>query len=170
MAFDRDALKSQLSALAAQGVFLGTSSWKYAGWRGSLYDESRYVRRGRFSEARFEKYCLAEYAEVFKTVCVDAAYYKFPEARSLADLVSLVPADFLFSLKVTDEITVRRFPNLPRFGRRAGAINPNFLQVDLFTSAFLGACQPVRQNIGLLIFEFSRFSAADFGRGRDFVE
>jgi uncharacterized protein YecE (DUF72 family) len=170
MAFDRDALQAHLSALAAHGVFLGTSSWKYAGWRGTLYDESRYVRRGRFSEARFEKFCLGEYAEVFRTVCVDAAFYKFPEPRSLEELVSLVPPDFRFSLKVTDEITVRRFPNLPRFGSRAGEINPNFLHVDLFESAFLGACRPVRRNVGLLIFEFSRFSSADFARGRDFLE
>jgi uncharacterized protein YecE (DUF72 family) len=170
MAFDRDALQAQLSALAARGVFLGTSSWKYAGWRGSLYDESRYIRRGRFSEARFEKFCLAEYAEVFKTVCVDAAFYKFPEPRALEELVSLVPADFLFSLKVTDEITIRRFPNLPRFGSRAGEINPNFLRAELFESAFLRACQPVRPNVGLLLFEFSRFSPADFTRGRDFLE
>jgi hypothetical protein len=29
MAFDRDKLKADLAALAAKGVFLGTSSWKY---------------------------------------------------------------------------------------------------------------------------------------------
>jgi hypothetical protein len=34
-----------------------------------------------------------------------------------------VPADFLFSFKVTDEITTRRFPKLPRFGERAGQQN-----------------------------------------------
>ena len=28
-----------------------------------------------FAESRFEKNCLTEYAEVFKTVYVDAAYY-----------------------------------------------------------------------------------------------
>ena len=48
-----------------------------------LYDESRYVYRGKFAESRFEKNCLAEYAEVFKTVCVDAAYYKFPDEKYL---------------------------------------------------------------------------------------
>jgi len=25
---------------ASQGVFLGTSSWKYPGWRGQLYDDA----------------------------------------------------------------------------------------------------------------------------------
>ena len=41
--FDRDRLKQQCAALAAKGVFIGTSSWKYPGWRGMLYDESRYI-------------------------------------------------------------------------------------------------------------------------------
>ena len=75
MTFDRDKMKSDLAALAAAGVFLGTSSWKYPGWLGQLYTRDRYVWRGRYAASRFERNCLAEYAEVFKTVCVDAAYY-----------------------------------------------------------------------------------------------
>jgi hypothetical protein len=31
-----------LKALAARGVYLGTSSWKYEGWLGSVYAPSRY--------------------------------------------------------------------------------------------------------------------------------
>ena len=68
MIFDRDRLKRAVAALAERGVFIGTSSWKYPGWRGQLYDKSRYVWRGRFAESRFERLCLAEYAGVFKTV------------------------------------------------------------------------------------------------------
>ena len=68
MPFDRDMVQAGAAELAARGVFIGTSSWKYAGWRGQLYDESRYLWRGRVAESRFEKNCLGEYAEVFKTV------------------------------------------------------------------------------------------------------
>jgi len=32
--FDRDAIRSKVAGLAAKGVFIGTSSWKYPGWRG----------------------------------------------------------------------------------------------------------------------------------------
>ena len=170
MIFDRDAMKSALAALARQGVFLGTSSWKYPGWLGQLYTEDRYIWHGRFSEARFERLCLAQYAEVFKTVCVDAAYYKFPDAHFLEGLVSQVPADFQFALKVTDRITIKRFANLPRFGARAGTANADFLNAALFESAFLRPCRPFQQQVGLLIFEFSRFAPSDFARGRDFVE
>src|SRR6266567_920584 len=109
MPFDREKMKRAAFELASQGIFLGTSSWKYPGWRGQLYDDSRYVWRGRFSTARLEKYCLTEYAQVFKTVCVDAAYYKFPDNVYLQQLSSQVPPDFQFAFKVTDQITVRRF-------------------------------------------------------------
>lgn len=135
-----------------------------------LYDEARYVWRGKFAQTRFEKYCLAEYAEVFQSVCVDAAYYKFPDRRYLESMVAQVPAGFLFSFKITDEITVKQFTNLPRFGLRAGKPNENFLNADLFASAFLAPCEPFRKNIGLLMFEFSHFYPTDFERGRDFVE
>jgi uncharacterized protein YecE (DUF72 family) len=169
MEFNREQAKTTLAALARRGVFVGTSSWKYAGWRGMLYDEARYTYRGRFAETRFEKLCLAEYAEVFKTVCVDAAYYKFPDQRYLGAMVSQVPADFLFGFKITDEITVKKFTNLPRFGLRAGKPNENFLNAELFASAFLKPCEEFKANIGLLMFEFSRFYPSDYAHGRDFV-
>ncbi len=167
--FPRDGLSTALRALAERGVWMGTSSWKYAGWLDQLYTRDRYVFRGRFAESRFERLCLAEYAEVFPTVCVDAAYYQFPSPRFLEGLVAQVPASFQFTFKVTDEITVRRFPNLPRFGARAGQGNPHFLDAALFASSFLTPCEAIRNQVGVLIFEFSRFYPSDFARGRDFV-
>jgi len=167
--FDRRGLADKLARLALQGIYLGTSSWKYSGWRNQLYDEARYVYRGKFSESRFERLCLSEYAEVFKTVCVDAAYYQFPSAAYVEELAGQVPDEFQFALKVTDEITIKKFPNLPRFGRRAGEPNPHFLNADLFASAFLGPFEAHRSKVGILLFEFSRFYKTDFARGLDFV-
>jgi len=169
MAFDCVQMRTKIAALASRGVFIGTSSWKYPGWRGLLYDEARYVYRGKFAVSRFEKNCLAEYAEVFKTVCVDAAFYKFPDEKYLTGLVEQVPEDFQFAFKVTDEITIKKFPNLPRHGARAGQTNDHFLNADLFTNAFLKPCAPFRKNIGLLMFEFSRFYPSDYEHGRDLV-
>jgi uncharacterized protein YecE (DUF72 family) len=165
----RDKLKVALGGLAARGVHVGTSSWKYPGWCGSLYDRERYVTRGKFAESRFERDCLSEYAEVFKTVCVDGAYYRFPDQGQLEKLAAQVPADFLFAFKVTDQITLKSFPNLPRFGERAGKVNEHFLNSDLFSAAFLGPCEAIRANVGLLMFEFSRFYPGDVARGRDFA-
>ena len=169
MPFDREQLKLKAAKLAREGVFIGTSSWKYPGWRGMIYDESRYITRGKFSESRFERDCLAEYAETFKTVCVDGAYYRFPENRYLEGMVSQVPDDFLFAFKVTEHITIKKFTNQPRYGKHAGKPNANFLNADLFASAFVKPFEPFKRNVGLFIFEFSKFHSPDYEHGRDFV-
>lgn len=169
MSFDREKIRLKAAELARAGVFIGTSSWKYPGWSGMLYDRARYEYRGKFAVSRFEKNCLSEYAEVFKTVCIDAAYYTFPSEKYLEGLTSQVPADFQFAMKVTDEITVKKFPNLARFGHRAGQPNEHFLSAKLFADAFLRPCESHRGNFGLLMFEFSRFYSTDYEHGRDFV-
>ena len=43
-------LGPKLRALAEQGVYFGTSSWKYDGWLGSIYSPERYHTRGKFSQ------------------------------------------------------------------------------------------------------------------------
>lgn len=169
MPFDREQMRQKSSGLAAAGVFIGTSSWKYPGWLGQLYTSDRYVYRGKFAKSRFDRNCLAEYAEVFKTVCVDSAYYDFPRRDYLLQLADSVPADFRFGFKVTDAITLKQFPNLPRFGSHAGKPNENFLNASLFSNAFLKPCEAIREKVGVLMFEFSRFWPNDYEHGRDFV-
>ena len=163
--------RQTLKSLAESGVFLGTSSWKYPGWLGQLYDEQRYLYRGKVAKSRFERDCLEEYAEVFSTVCVDAGYYRFPSETYLEGLASQVPDGFKFSFKVTEEITVRRFPRIKKHGDRGGEMNDNFLNSQLFKDAFLKPLHhAMPEKTGLLIFEFSRFKSGDFARGREFVE
>jgi uncharacterized protein YecE (DUF72 family) len=169
VSFDRDKIKVTLAQLATSGVYIGTSSWKYEGWLGQLYTPARYEYRGKVAKTRFERDCLSEYSEVFKTVGVDAAYYDFPRRDYLLRLADAVPDDFRFGLKVTDAITIRKYPNLTRFGQRAGKQNPDFLNVDLFSTAFLKPCNEIREKIGVLMFEFSRFWPTDYQHGRDFV-
>jgi uncharacterized protein YecE (DUF72 family) len=169
MTATRQDLAQQAASLAAQGVYVGTSSWKYPGWCGTIYDRARYEYRGKFAETRFKRECLAEYAEVFKTVCVDAAYYSFPSQQSLEGLVAQTLDDFVFGLKVTDTITTKKFPKLDRFGQQAGKPNENFLNAELFVKAFLKPCESVRPAIGVLMFEFSRFWPTDYEHGRDFI-
>ena len=64
----RDSLASHVKDVAKANVLVVTSSWKYPGWCGQLYDEQRYLTRGKFSEANFERECFAEYARTFATV------------------------------------------------------------------------------------------------------
>jgi hypothetical protein len=55
MTFSREDLAQRAADLAAQGVFIGTSSWKYPGWFGSIYDRQRYEYKGRFPQTRFNR-------------------------------------------------------------------------------------------------------------------
>lgn len=168
-AFDLAYYRWRIAALADRGVFLGTSSWKYEGWLGQIYTPARYNYRGRFASTRFERECLREYAETFRTVCVDGAYYTFPDEERLREMADQVPDSFRFALKVTDEITIRRYPGLDRFGPRAGTLNENFLNAPLFIERFLAPLEAIRSKVGPIIFEFSRFHPTEYASGSDFV-
>ena len=169
VSFDRAQFAARLRALAAKGVFIGTSSWKYPGWLDVIYERDRYIWRGRYSEARFERNCLAEYAEVFPTVSVDASYYQFFKPETLTELAAQVPADFQFAFKVCADITLKSFPQQPRYGHRAGTANPHFLDAELFAHAVLARHEAIRSKTGLFMFEFSRFHPGEFARGAEFV-
>ena len=122
MLFQPTRIAAQLERLASEhGLFIGTTSWKYPGWCGILYDEDRYLWGNHFSKARFNRNCLEEYARVFKTVCVDATYYRIPGDEFLEDITSRVPGDFRFSFKVPDEITIKTFPDTASFGKTPAA-------------------------------------------------
>lgn len=61
---------------------------------------------------------------------LDAVYGQFPSAKSLTGLVQKVPAHFLFTFKVTCDITLKCFVNLPRLGIKAGKPYDNFLHAN----------------------------------------
>lgn len=173
-AFPRDQFRQQIAELAGQGIYVGTSSWKYEGWLGLIYSPERYLRYfkegpPKILKGRFEKTCLTEYAQTFKTVCLDAGFYQFPKPQMLEGYFAQLPSDFRLSIKVTEDVTILRFPNLPRYGTRAGQNNPHFLDADLFVSSFLAPLAPYRDRVGTLIFEFSHFHPGDWERGREFV-
>jgi uncharacterized protein YecE (DUF72 family) len=84
-------------------------------------------------------------------------------------MVNQTPEDFLFGLKVTDAITIKKHPKLARFGDQAGKANQNYLNAELFVKAFLKPCEAVRSSVGLLMFEFSRFWPSDYEHGREFI-
>jgi uncharacterized protein YecE (DUF72 family) len=167
--FDLAHFRARIAALADHGVYVGTSSWKYEGWIGQIYTGSRYEYRGRIASTRFERECLREYAETFRTVCVDAAFYAFPEEARLREMADQVPDGFRFGFKVTDEITTKRFPQIDRMGPRGGTLNENFLNADLFVSRFLGPMQAIRPKVGPIILEFGKFYPGEYETGAGFL-
>lgn len=169
MSFDREKLIIDVAKLAASGVLIGTSSWKYQGWLGQLYAPERYMYRGKVAESRFEKNCLSEYAEVFKTVCFDGAHYRFYNQEYYEKLAAQVPNDFRFGFKIPDAITIKKYPNHARHGPMAGKMNPDFLNADRFAAEFLKPCEAIREQVGILMFEFSTFHRPLYEHGAEFI-
>lgn len=168
--YERTPLGLKLAALASKGVFIGTSSWKYPGWLGQVYTESRYMSRGRFSEKRFQAECLAEYAATFPVVCGDFSFYQFPSEQYWQRLFRSAPASLRYAFKVPEEITVKMFPIHPRYGARAGESNPAFLDALLLRNSFLDLLDPYWQQIAVLIFEFGTFGKQTYRDVAAFLE
>jgi uncharacterized protein YecE (DUF72 family) len=143
--------RERLHRWASRGIYFGSSSWKYPGWQGMVYN------RAYPSKKAFERECLTEYSALFPTVCADFALYDFPDAHQMKIIHDSTTDDFRLSLKVTDRITIRRYPNLPRHGANAGRENPDFLNLELFEDAFLRPVESLRKKRGVIIFEFSAF-------------
>jgi uncharacterized protein YecE (DUF72 family) len=156
--FDRRGLAAKLQRLASQGVWIGTSSWKYEGWLGQIYHRDRYLTRGKFSQKRFEQECLAEYAETFPIVCGDFSFYQFPSDAYWSRLFASVPRSLQFAFKVPEDVTIKTFPSHARYGPRAGTENANFLNPDIFAAGFAGPLMQYRRQVAVLIFEFGAFS------------
>jgi uncharacterized protein YecE (DUF72 family) len=162
-------LRPKLRALAEQGIYFGTSSWKYEGWLGSIYREDRYQARGRFSHKKFEAECLGEHPLTFPTVSGDFAFYQFPSEQYWQGLFDSTPEHFLFGFKVPEDITVAIWPSHARYGKRAGEPNEHFLNSQTFERFFTRRLEPYKKQVGPLIFEFGTFNKSTFPGPGDFM-
>jgi uncharacterized protein YecE (DUF72 family) len=163
-------LAPRLRALAARGVYFGTSSWKYEGWLGSIYTRERYVTRRKFSRKKFEAECLREYAETFPVVGGDFSFYRFPSPDDWAKIFDSAPSTLAFGLKIPENITVARWPGHVRYGVRAGQWNEYFLDASLFEREFLKPLEPYRRQTAVLMFEFGQFAHTEFPTPADFFQ
>jgi len=113
-------------------VYFGTASFAYEGWKGIVYHD-------RYPASRFKVDCLREYAryEPFRTVEFDFPFYRPPDDRQLARYAAALPAGFPVLSKVWEEVTMPRFPDLPRHGDRAGRENPRYLDPRVFRDEVL---------------------------------
>ncbi len=134
--------------LSAEGVYLGTTSWKYRGWEGMIY------AGGYESEAQFQRASLREYTHYFPTVGADFTFFAYPTPEMVAYLANSSPENFRFCPKVTKRITIEKFPDLPVYGKWAGKENPEFLNVEVFRRQFLAPLQGLSGRLGPMIFEF----------------
>jgi uncharacterized protein YecE (DUF72 family) len=162
-------LAPKLQALAGRSLYFGTSSWKYDEWIGSIYRAERYLIRGKHSAAKFERECLAEYAETFPSVCADLSFYQFPSPNYWDGLFGATPKEFTFAVKVTEDITVPVWPNHARYGRKAGLPNEHFLDARAFAQFFVKPLERYKERLGPVIFEFGTFNKSTFATPADFM-
>jgi uncharacterized protein YecE (DUF72 family) len=142
-------------------IRFGTSTWTYEGWQGTVY-------RKTYPKGRFKRDCLAEYAAyrykdalLFRTVGIDHTFYRPVVDQQLQDYAAQVPSDFEMCSKVWERLTIPQFPNLPDYGSKAGQVNPDFLNLDLFLNDVLPPYQRVfAGHTGPFIFEFQRTGIA----------
>jgi uncharacterized protein YecE (DUF72 family) len=79
-------------------VFIGTSGWLYAHWRNRFYPETLP-----------QKKWLEHYAERFRVVESNNAFYRLPEPATFEAWAARTPDDFLFTVKVSRYLThIRR--------------------------------------------------------------
>lgn len=126
---------------------IGTCSWKYPSWKGLVYSAEKGIN------------FLEEYAARYDTVEVDQWFWSLhgpdkislPRADTVREYASAVPADFRFSIKVPNSITLSHF--YQRSKKDPLVENPHFLSAELF-SRFLETMEPMQGLLGPLMLQF----------------
>jgi uncharacterized protein YecE (DUF72 family) len=154
----------RIAKLRDNNVYIGTSSWKYEGWKNLVY------RKSYRTTKQFNDECLQEYADNYSAVGVDHTYYTWPSAAGFSKYAQQTPDTFRFGLKVTEKTTVWQYPKLKRYGKDAGLKNDGFLDADLFRAMFLDPLRPVKERLGPLMLEFSQFYPGSISSGSEFTE
>jgi uncharacterized protein YecE (DUF72 family) len=148
-------------------LFLGTSTWTFPGWRGTIYT------RDYKSEKDFNHRCLEEYATIpwFRTACIDSLFYNPPSPTTLERYAAQTPEFFRFVSKIWERITIISYPKHARYGQLAGQKNPDFLNAELVKERILSAYShaEVRRRAGPFVFQFAPFGSHTMAYG-EFTE
>jgi uncharacterized protein YecE (DUF72 family) len=146
---------------------IGTCSWKYPSWKGSVYDRDKAYRPDEF---------LADYARVFDTVEVDQWFWslfpgsaRLPEARTVKLYVRSVPENFKFTVKAPNALTLTHFYAKRTAGAAAGKPNEHFFSTTLL-DRFLETLQPLGKKLGPVMFQFEYLNRQKMPSLQAFIE
>lgn len=78
-------------------LYVGTSGYSYKEWKGTFYPDDLP-----------DKQMLTYYGERFRSVEINNTFYRMPKASVLEAWAEVVPADFKFVLKASQEITHKK--------------------------------------------------------------
>lgn len=132
----------------APGVFLGTSSWSFPGWRGLVYG-------GSASESVLSQQGLTAYARhpVLRAVGIDRSFYQPLDAGQYARYAHQVPEGFRFLVKAPAMVTDAA---LRAEGGAPSEDNPDFLDAALAARCFVQpALEGLGSRCGPLVFQLS---------------
>ncbi|RMG64044.1 MAG: DUF72 domain-containing protein [Calditrichaeota bacterium] len=126
---------------------IGTCSWKYDSWRGLIYSSRKPINY------------LQEYARHFNTVEIDQWFWSLfgtdkvslPRPAVVAEYLASVPADFKFTIKIPNSITLTHFYRKQK--SEPLQPNPYFFSPKLFAQ-FLQRIAPMKPQLGPLMFQF----------------
>jgi len=142
---------------------IGTCSWKYPSWKGLVYSAAGGINY------------LAEYAEKYRTVEVDQWFWSLfrggkavlPKPDDVQEYRTSVPDDFRFSVKVPNSLTLTHYYKKSKSDPLEP--NPYFLSLELFAE-FLSRLEPIRDQLGPLIFQFEYLNKQKMKSQQDFIE
>lgn len=138
----------RLGEKVPRGVYLGSSSWNFPGWRGLVWSpmsgEKKLAEEGLSAYSRYP---------VFRTVGIDRGFYRPLTAEHYRHFAEQVPESFRFLIKAPQSVTdyVLRDDR----GRPTGP-NPDYLNVEKALETFLiPVIEGLGNKAGPLVFEFS---------------
>jgi uncharacterized protein YecE (DUF72 family) len=142
------ATASPLRVLPPAGLFLGTSSWSFPGWKDIVWDDA-------YAPATLARSGLAAYAALglFRSVGIDRTYYEPLSADALAVYADQVRDGFRFLIKapqlVTDAV-------LRAEGGAGRTPNPSYLDSALAIDRFIAPVMDgLADKAGPLVFQFA---------------
>ena len=121
---------------------MGTSAFTAAGWEGNFYPAG-------MKPADY----LTYYATKFDTVEVDSTFYRAPSPSTARGWYAKTPKDFIFALKVPQQITHEKV----------------LLDCDTEFKAFISAADLLAEKLGPLLFQFGYFNRSAFRGVNDFL-
>lgn len=120
---------SSLAEKLPDGLYLGTSSWSFPGWKNIVYDRD-------VSQTVLARHGLGAYAQhpLFGTVCIDRTYYGPIGASEFESYAEAVPEHFRFVVKAHEMVTRARMKD------DFASPNPAFLDADYAMEEVIGPC------------------------------
>lgn len=156
----------RLAQQCPRRLYLGTSSWSFAGWTGLLYAPGSPANQ-------LARHGLAAYAQhpLLRTVGIDRTYYAPLPAADFAAYAADVPAHFRFLVKAHELCTRARFTGQGRYAHRRGEQNPHFLQVAYAMEHVVGPyLEGLGDKAGPLVWQFPPQDASLVGGPQRFAE